>query len=221
LGDFIPHTSDVDFIVLTREDISDGQFTALQELHNLFDRSGSLWSKRIEAAYIPLAALNHLSSTTALYPQIEKGTELVRSPLEIGWAFQRHTLREHGIIVVGPSLRSMIDPVSKLEMRRTAATIIRGWQEQSQHDPSWIKWVRQKSSQALLVLTLCRIRYSLVTGSVVSSPAAGHWARAVCGPRWSLLIDYALTSSNDGQEISDADLSETLAFLDDTALLLM
>ena len=219
-GDFDPQTSDIDLIALTRNEIPDDQFVNVHDLHARFDKSNSPWSRKIEAAYIPLNALNHPPLASALYPQIEKGTELVRTALEVGWAFQRHTLREHGVIVTGPSPRSLIDPVDPLEMHQAAMTIVRGWQEQSRNDPSWIAWAQQRSGHTFIVLTLCRIRYSLQTGNVASKPAAALWSKATIGQRWRLLIDRALTNLHDDQEISDTDLIETLAFLDDTALLL-
>lgn len=219
LGDFDPHTSDIDFIVLTQKEISDHQFKALRELHARFNQNNSTWGKKIEAVYIPLDALHPHPSTSSLYPQIEKGTALARIPLEIGWAFQRYTLREYGIAVVGPSPHSLVDPVDQLELRQAAATIIRMWQEQAQHDPSWLKWARIISSQAFIVLTLCRIRYSLHTGSVTSKPAAVRWAQAVYGPRWNPLINRALAGIHNDQESSDNDLSEMMAFLNDSALL--
>jgi predicted nucleotidyltransferase len=220
IGDFDPETSDIDFLVLTRDEIPDDEFDALREMHTRFNKSGSTWRNRIEAAYIPLKALKEPTSPSVLYPQIERGTDLIRSPLEIGWAFQRHTLWEYGVTVSGPSIRSLIDPVEREEMRRSAAAIIGGWQEQSRHDPSWVEWAHQRGSQAFLVLTLCRIRYSLETGHVASKPAAARWVEAACGPRWSPLIERALVSPHDEQEMPEADYKEMLVFLDETALVL-
>ncbi len=220
LGDFNPRTSDIDFVVLTRQEIPENRFVALQDMHALFDRSDSPWSMRIEAAYIPLEALNCPPSAAHEYPQIEKGTQLVRSPLEPGWAYQRLTLREHETLVAGPSLRGLIDPVDPMEMNQAAMSILTLWQEQSQRDPSWLAWARQRSSQAFIVLTLCRIRYSRVTGSVASKPASARWAQAVYGERWRPLIEGALNGPHDDQEIAEVVLAETLALLNDTLLLL-
>ena len=102
LGDFDPYTSDIDWIVVTRGEISDDSFTALKAMHAAFDHSPSPWAGKIEAAYIPQDALNRPAATSVAYPQIEKGTGLLRAPLEIGWAFQRYSLRECGVVVAGP-----------------------------------------------------------------------------------------------------------------------
>jgi hypothetical protein len=219
LGDFDPHTSDIDFIVLTREEISDELFSNLQEMHSRFDQGNSSWAGKIEAAYIPLDALNHPGSFSALYPQIEKGTKLVHAALEAGWAFQRQTLYERGVIVAGPPPLSLIDPVTMVEMEQAAAVLLGDWLEQSQKDPSWIAWARQRVNQAFIVLTLCRIRYSLASGSVASKPESARWAQASLGSRWSFLIRHSLASPANDEEVTDTELVETLAFLQDTVLL--
>jgi hypothetical protein len=212
-GDFDPYTSDIDFIIVIHDEISDALFNALHEMHTHFDRSCSPWVGKIEAAYIPLEALKQAAPTSNRYPQVEKGTELLRIPLEIGWAFQRYILREYGVAVAGPSPRTFADPVERMDMQRAAFAIIGGWQEQSRCDPSWIEWARQRGSQAFIILTLCRILYSLETGSVASKPAAARWAQKNLGRRWNLLIERSLAVQYDKQEIPDIDLDETLAFL--------
>jgi hypothetical protein len=220
IGDFDPQNSDIDFIVVTRDEIPDDQFESLREMHTRFNKSNSAWSNRIEAAYIPRFMLREPPSPPALYPQIERGTDLIRSPLEIGWAFQRLTLREQGIVVSGLAIHDLIDPIDPEEMRRSAAAIVGGWQDQSRNDRSWVAWAHQRGSQVFIVLTLCRIRYSLETGHVASKPAAARWVEASGGPRWSLLIERALVSPHDEQEMPEVDYREMLAFLDETALVL-
>lgn len=127
LGDFDPDGSDIDFIVVTDGELSDPLVEALQAMHAQFDRCGSPWSGRVEAAYIPLGALNQPAPSAGLYPQVERGTVLGRAPLESGWAFQRHSLRKHGVLVAGRDLRSLIDPVAFAEMQAAALSILQGW----------------------------------------------------------------------------------------------
>ena len=45
--------------------------------------------------------------------------------------------------------------------------------------------------QAYAVLTMCRARYALAHGAIVSKPAAGRWASAVLPNRWHALIQQA------------------------------
>src|SRR5206468_6240914 len=47
------------------------------------------------------------------------------------------------------------------------------------------------------VLTMCRMRYTLQYGVVVSKPMAARWAQAAPDSRWTALIEAALGWSND------------------------
>jgi hypothetical protein len=215
LGDFDLQTSDIDLIIVTRAELPVEQFSALQAMHAEFDRSGSPWAGKVEAAYIPLEALRRTASTTTPYPQVEKGTALILAPLEVGWAFQRYTLRERGVVVSGPRPDAFTEPVDLVEMQRAAAAILGGWQEQARQDPDWIAWVRQRGPQAFVVLTICRLLYSLETGEVASKPAAAYWGQKNLRAGRAALIQRALASQHDEDKISDTEFKETLDFLDD------
>jgi hypothetical protein len=215
LGDFDPQNSDIDLIVVTESIISEELLPALRAMHKKFDRSDSPWAGKFEAAYIPLAALRYAASALTPYPQVEKGTQLFLAPLEIGWVFQRYTLREWGVVVSGPRPVTFTDPVDLVEMQRAAAAILGKWQEQARQDAEWIAWIRQRGCQAFVVLTICRLLYSLETGSVASKPTAAHWAQQTLGPKRESLIQRALANQHDEQDISDIELKETIDFIDE------
>jgi predicted nucleotidyltransferase len=214
LGDFDPQSSDIDFIVVTSSRLSPEQVNALRVMHLEFDHSVSAWGGKVEAAYIPLEALKHPAPLTTNYPQVERDKELFLAPLEAGWAFQRYTLRERGVVVSGPAPKTFTDPVSRAEMQRAALGILSEWQEKSRHDPEWIAWVEKRGPQAFVILTICRLLYSLETGSVTSKLVAAAWAFKTTTPSRVTLIERALVSQQDEHEISDIELEETLDFLD-------
>ncbi|HEU5348640.1 MAG TPA: aminoglycoside adenylyltransferase domain-containing protein [Ktedonobacterales bacterium] len=221
LGDFNPRTSDIDFLVVTDTDIDDNLFAGLRDMHARFNASGSPWANRVEAAYIPEYALRHSSPSAARYPQIEtEGGMLVRDPLEAGWVFQRQSLRDYGIVLAGPDPQTVIDPVDLDDMRRAALAITGQWLDQAHHDPEWLAWVRQRNHQAFVVLTLCRVLYSLATGTVTSKPAAARWARETYGEEWATLIAHALaalTGQYLNEEASESEVRETVAFIEFTS----
>lgn len=55
--------------------------------------------------------------------------------------------------------------------------------------------------QAYVVLTLCRMLYTLHTGSVTTKPRAARWALATLDERWGPLIERAW----EGRDSSDAE----------------
>ncbi|HZR39820.1 MAG TPA: aminoglycoside adenylyltransferase domain-containing protein, partial [Ktedonobacteraceae bacterium] len=84
------------------------------------------------------------------------------------------------------------------------------------NDPSWLEWVRQREEQAFVVLTLCRLLYTLDITDVVSKPAAAHWAQKALGERWAGLIERALAGQHEDGEISDSEMEDTIALIEYT-----
>lgn len=213
LGDFDPQHSDIDFIVVTAGDIDEASFAALRKLHDEFAAGVSPWSRRVEAAYIPQGALNHRTPTTARYPQLETERPLSREPLEIGWVFQRHSLREYGVVVAGPVPHTMIDPIDPGDMRQAVRAITDMWLNDLQHNPSWLDWVRERSAQAFVVLTLCRCLYALDRQTVASKPAAARWAQVALPERWLGLIERAQAGRHQPGQAPVPDLAQTVALI--------
>jgi hypothetical protein len=213
LGDFDPRTSDIDFIVLTDAALSAELVDALRDMHARFDTGGSPWAVRIEAVYANPDALHPNPVSSVPYPQVEKGTPLFMAPLESGWIFHLYTLREHGVTVAGPPMRPLIDPVDPDDMRRAAAPIASLWLEQAHHDPTWVPWLCERKHQAFVVLTLCRLLYTLDSGSVASKPAAARWAQQALGPRWATLIARSLTNQHSSGRTPESDIADTIAIV--------
>jgi hypothetical protein len=61
--------------------------------------------------------------------------------------------------------------------------IVEEWQARARNDPDWVAWLRAPSNHAFVTLTLCRLLYTLHTGSVASKPAATRLVlRRLAGP---------------------------------------
>ena len=103
LGDFDPANSDIDFIIVTKAQLAPALIAALRDMHTRIDQSTSPWAGRIEAVYVERDALHIFPPGEKAYPQVEKGRGLFVEPLEMGWNFERWTLREHGAGRAGTS----------------------------------------------------------------------------------------------------------------------
>ncbi len=117
------------------------------------------------------------------------------------------------MVVVGPDPYTLIDPVDPDAMRRAAATIAGTWLNQAQHDPAWLTWLRSRRHQAFVVLTLCRLLYTLDTGTLASKPAAAQWAQKALGRRWVGLIKRSRTVYPTSGETQERDANETVALI--------
>jgi hypothetical protein len=216
LGDFNPHSSDIDLVIVTDAPLSDDLFAALQEMHARFAAGGSPWAAKLEVVYVPESALRGDTLPGTRYPVLEKCRGLVMDPLESGWSVQCYTLREHGLAVAGPEPGTLMGSVDPNRMRRAGSAIAGMWLEEARADPSWLAWLRWRENQAFVVLTLCRLLYTLETGAVASKPAAARWAQQGEGQCWAGLIERALAGQRDSTQIPESKGDETVAFIHHT-----
>jgi len=215
LGDFSPHRSDIDFVVVTDENPDGKVLSALQAMHIRFNASDSPWATEVEAAYIPENALRRYDPAHARHPHIERGaTETLDvQQFDSDWIIQRFILREHGVAVAGPDPRTLIDPVLPQDLRQAVITLMNNWWGPMRDEASRLE-LHAIGYQAYAVLTMCRILYTLEMGVVVSKPVAARWAQEILGGRWTGLIERALAWRKDRHIAPpDGEVQETQAMI--------
>ena len=220
-GDF-DQDSDVDYVVVTDDELSNEVVSALQDMHVRIATIDSCCATQLEGSYVPQEALRRYDPVRALHLHIDrgKGERLNKMQLDNallsrawwgGWVLLRDMLREKGIPLAGPVSKTLIDPVSPEELRQAAQAILQGWAAQILGTPAEID---SCGYQSYTVLTLCRILYTLQNGSVASKPVAARWTQETLDPRWIPLIERAwLGRQNPGLKAESEDVNETLNFI--------
>ncbi len=87
LGDFDPQTSDIDYLVVTQLELSPELIPALKAMHEEYDRSGSPWAGKVEAAYIPLAGLNMRLRRPRSIPRLKRARSFSWHPGKLAGHF--------------------------------------------------------------------------------------------------------------------------------------
>jgi len=208
-GDFNAASSDVDFVVVTRGSLAADTVATLETMHRELWASDAKWAAKLEGSYIPLADLRQYDPAGGPFPQVNEQRFFV-SGHGRDWVIQRYMLREHGAVVAGPPIRPFIDPVTPEQMVRAVQAVLNDWWAGMLDNPSRLAG---REYQAYAVLTMCRARYMLREGAIVSKPDAVRWALANLDGRWRLLIERAARWPAPPQ--SD-DLAETLDFIRET-----
>ena len=189
-GDFSPETSDIDFLVVTDAEPAAEQVEALRQMHARIGAGRSKWALELEGSYIPRDALRRYDPRLAQHLHIDRGSASLHVvPHERDWVIQRHILREHGVVLAGPPIQALIDPIDPEQIRKAARELLEGWWTQVAREGTRL---RHTGYQAYAVLTMCRALYSLEHGTLVSKPVAARWAQATLDARWSDLIERAL-----------------------------
>jgi len=188
-GDF-DQDSDIDFVVVTRDEISEEVFLALQSMHDRLATADTVWAIQLEGSYLSQRALRRYDPAFTRYPNLERGAgeQLKWAEHPQTWNVHRAVLIERGIVISGPAPRSLIDPVSPTQLRQAMQPALNGWAANFLQDPAPLK---SRGYQSYTVLTLCRILFTLENGAIASKPAAAQWAQANLSAHWMPLIERA------------------------------
>lgn len=213
MGDFDPQRSDIDLIIVTDAPVEERRFLELREMHARLSASGSRWSSKIDAVYAPRAALGNDASFLEAVPVLEAGCPLTLQSLETGWSVQCYNLRAHGRALLGPKPQTLVEAVDPERMRRAGKEIAEIWRDEARTDLTWLDWLRERENQQFVVLTLCRLLYTLETDTVTSKPGAARWAQQALDGRWQTLIDTAARQQPDQQTLTADEEAETLALV--------
>ena len=186
-GDFDEH-SDVDFIVVIHEELSESQVGALQVLHaSVYDVEPE-WAKHLEGSYFPAAVLRDASRRGTPLWYLDHGSRsLVRSD-HCNTIIVRQVVREMGVKLAGPEPATLVDPIPVAVLRDEIRATMLGWGREILANPE--PWAN-RFYQGYLVLNNARMLHDLVVGRPGSKRSGAEWAKATFGPEWADLIDSA------------------------------
>jgi predicted nucleotidyltransferase len=206
-GDFNPETSDIDFLVVTQDVLPVEAFSALKDMHAKLFLSSLAWSQKLEGAYLPKVVLRRHNPAHSPTPWLGVDGHFALESLGSDWVIQRSILREKGLVISGPSLAGLIDPVSAQDLRQAVLGSLREWWSPPFPSPERFQ---SGAYQAYSILTMCRSLYVLEHGRVASKPEAARWAMRSLGEPWLALISSA-AAWRPGKEFNQ--LEETLQFI--------
>jgi len=195
-GDFHPESSDIDFLVLTTDILSDAKVSELEAMHNRIWATSLKWASKLEGAYVPKDLIRRHVPDGEPCPTVNEGKFYVAS-LGSDWIIQRHIIREYGVALGGPDPKTLIDPVTADDIRSAVSDVLHEWWFPMLDDPSWL---RDHGSEyhAFAILTMCRALHALEHGAIVSKPSAAKWAQTRLGDRWRDVIEQSIPAQKPG-----------------------
>jgi len=208
-GDFNPASSDIDFLVITKEKLAEKTIAALDEMHKQTWAHSIKRAGELEGAYIPRELIRRHTSNAFPCPTINEGKFYLETPGS-DWIIQRHVIREYGIILDGPDPKTLIDFVSPEDIRTSVMGVLHEWWFPMLEKPDWLR-DNNNGVRSFAIITMCRVFHALKHGTIVSKPKATQWAKANLESKWKPLIEKAVAVSN--HEMHDISLEETLDFI--------
>jgi hypothetical protein len=208
-GDF-DRNSDVDFVVVTEEEVGGELLSALGILHRRVAMIDSWCATQLDGGYISRRALRQFDQSNAVHAHIDRGRgEHLQMVQYDEGVVQSHLLRERGITLEGPDPRTLIDKVTPGDLRNAMPQVLDRWASPILDDPARIA---TQGYQSYTVLSLCRILYTLEFGAVVSKQVAARWAGQTLGQ--APLIDRAWIGRQHPERAAAAeDIDGTLALI--------
>jgi predicted nucleotidyltransferase len=216
VGDADQH-SDVDFIVVTQDEVSEAHVAALQEMQERLYALETTWAQHLEGSYFPKELLRRVDPARTPLIYFDNGSTEPARDNHCNTAVVRWSLREHGVVLAGPDPKTLVDPVAPDDLRnevRDAIVEFAAWAPSPTKAGGMSRWM-----QPYLIVNLCRMLQTLETGEVASKKAAGEWGLAALDPEWTDLIQQALDDRPDPwarvYQPADLEVAErTLVFVD-------
>lgn len=206
-GDFAPGRSDIDFLVVTEDELSPNEIARVQAMHQRLTHSGVAWADVLEGSYISRRALRRYNAATSFHPALRVDGSFDIDGHGSDWIIQRFLIRRSAIVIDGPDPKALIDEVTPDELLAAQLGILREWWLPQLTDSHRIE---RDDYQAYAVLTMCRAMYTVTFGDVATKPAAARWAQQSLDAQWSTLIEAAL-QWREGMSLHRFD--DTLAFI--------
>jgi hypothetical protein len=214
IGDFDQH-SDVDFIVVSENELTAGQVEALQVLHPRLYALESPWAQHLEGSYFPKSTLRGAAQAGRPLWYLDHGSRaLIRSD-HCNTVVVRWVLRHYGVALAGAPPATLIDAIPVEMLRAEIRATMHAWGREIQAQP---ERYANRFYQTFIVLSYCRMLRDLVVGDTGSKRAGAEWAKANLDPRWAGLIDRAWAGRPDParsvrQPADPADFRSTLEFV--------
>jgi predicted nucleotidyltransferase len=187
-GDFDPGHSDIDFLVVTTQELPEKLITDLEMMHKRIWDSGLEWAIKLEGTYIPKDSLFRYNAADPPRPHINEGKFLFFRN-ETYWVISRYILRENGVVVTGPPIQPLIAPVSPDELRQAVVSgLIKAWTPRLDERD----WLKPPGHQPYIAVTCCRVLYTLKHGTIKSKPVSARWALKTLDKQWHELIESAI-----------------------------
>jgi predicted nucleotidyltransferase len=181
VGDYDQH-SDVDFIIITENDISGSQLQSLLFMHKRIFELESAWAQHLDFSYFPKDVHRHP-------PNADKNSG-TWTTAAANWLNQftvvRWTVREHGIALTFPHPDTLVDPGTVELLREEIREVIR---ERGTEILKNQGRLINRFYQSFIVLSYCRMLHDLQAGSTGSKRTGAKWAQTHLDPSWRDLID--------------------------------
>lgn len=215
VGDY-DHHSDVDFIMVLEEALSDGEVLALQEMHARIYGLDSRWAQHLEGSYFPKEVLWHDTQWDKKLWYLDNSASSLVKSTHCNTIVVRWVVREYGVTLAGPAPDTLIEQIPVEKLRGEILETLTSWGQEILDEP---QRYNNRFYQGFIVLNFCRMLHDLRAGTTSSKRVGAEWAKRHLDPIWSDLIDRAWDGRPNPalsvrQPANHQDFEDTLEFVE-------
>lgn len=193
-GGFNRATSDLDFVVILKQPLSDDRRRQIKLMHAAAEGRYPEWARRIEVPYILQELLGDTKPPTMPQPCFNAGELWEPDPIySDNWLVDMYALRQYGVALLGPEPQSLIPSIKMEDVRQVSNHDLHTKWQQKLDSPEPFgdgKHWSVELIQAYSVLTMCRKLYRAQNDGSDAKPIAAQWAKEKY-PEWKNLIEKA------------------------------
>ncbi len=193
-GGFYRPGSDLDFIVVLKKSLSDGQRKKIKAMHAEVEKLYPEWEKWIEVPYLLQNLFRSAEPPKIPQPSFNAGELWEPDPIyDDCWLVDIYALREYGVALVGPEPKSLIPPIKMEDVRKVSSKDLHNRWKKKVDSPEPFgngKHWSVELIQAYSVLTMCRKLYRAKNDGPDSKRISSKWAKENY-PEWKDLIEKA------------------------------
>jgi Domain of unknown function (DUF4111)/Nucleotidyltransferase domain len=180
--------SDVDFLAVTGEPLTEAQREAVQTLHREIFDLPSPWAQHLEGSYFPAALLRETDPLHTPIPYLDNGSRTLEDSDHDNSLVVRWVTCNHGLALYGPPALELIEAVTPEALKTEILTTLHRWGTALLAEPDGLNngW-----RQPYVVMSIARMLHSISTGAIHSKRAGTEWASRHLDPRWTPLLERA------------------------------
>lgn len=183
-GAFDAARSDIDLMVVTREEVSDRQYERVGEWFEQ-QSAANAWTARLQMMILGRDDLLTMNAQAVHY-QFGKFSRGGSDGNPIPWI----NILETGITLIGPSPAEFVTEILPETLHETLIRELRYLREELGNPAS--EWRDKPKYRAYAILTVCRILYTFQKGKIVSKPRAAVWSLRKLPTEWHSLVEAAV-----------------------------
>ena len=184
VGDFDQH-SDVDFVIVIENELSENQVESLQILHERIFQHETRWAQHLEGTYFSQDDLRNQSGLGKEFWYLDNGSRSLIQSNHCNTLLVRWVLREYGVTLAGPPPKTLVDPIPVADLRAEIKGFMIRWAQEIVDNPATYN---NRFYQTYIVLSYCRMLHDLINGYPGSKRAGAEWAKANLDSSWADLI---------------------------------